>query len=371
MSDDPRTQIAVSVIVPVYNVEAFLAPCLDSLVNAAFDRPMEIVLVDDGSTDSSGAVCQRYVRRYPELFRLLPPAGHQGISVARNTGVRAASGEYFTFVDGDDLVPPNAFHDLYHAAVAQDADVVKGNNTMFNECRSWNASYNTRIDRIYHGQDILAVLYEHRIIRGHTWGRLFRRVRFAAVQCTPGVTMAQDVLYCAEIFQQAQTLAIINKTVYHYRLRRDSTVGRKFESRAYLWWLYSVEESGRFAQIPRQIIRHKQFEIRTLLQLAREARALPIDLLPPVLDAMTGREQSWDIRGVGSLLRQRVSVRSLLHYLAYRRTLQRLRKKLRRCDAGDHSASSPGRAGAEDPAEPCGAHASPREGSSGRTAACP
>lgn len=317
----------------MYNVEPFLAPCLESLLHRAFDRALEVILVNDCSTDQSQAVCERYVHNHPDLFKLISHPDRRGVSVARNTGLRAASGEFFTFVDGDDLVPPNAFQDLYNAALAHDADVVKGNNTIFNDTRSWNAPYNTAAERICRGHDILSVFFDHKIVRGHTWGKLFRRSCFAGIQWAPGVTIAQDVLYCAEIFHHARTLALIDKTVYHYRLRNGGTTNRKFESQAFLWWLYSIETCGRFAKTAHHAIRHKRLETRTLLQITREARHLPVDTLRPVLHEIAARRQSWNLTGLGPVLAQTRSVHSLFQYFVFQRTLRQLQRKLRPTDS--------------------------------------
>jgi CDP-glycerol glycerophosphotransferase len=95
----------ISVVVPVYNVEAFLAPCLDSLAAQTF-ADFEVVMVDDGSTDRSAAIAGEYARR-DARFRLLTQA-NGGLSRARNVGVGAARGQFLAFLDSDDLLPRTA-----------------------------------------------------------------------------------------------------------------------------------------------------------------------------------------------------------------------------------------------------------------------
>src|SRR3954469_20095634 len=102
MSRVPR----ISVVVPMYNVESFLAPCLDSLLAQTLDD-LEVLMVDDGSTDGSTAIAEDYARR-DDRFRLIVQE-NGGLSKARNTGIDAATGEFLAFLDSDDLLPENAY----------------------------------------------------------------------------------------------------------------------------------------------------------------------------------------------------------------------------------------------------------------------
>ena len=113
---------AISVIVPVYNVEGYLPACLDSLLAQTFDD-FEIIVVDDGSTDSSAAIAERFAAAGPERIRVLhKPNG--GLSDARNFGMDRSTGAYLSFVDADDLVMPDMLARLHETAVACDADLV-------------------------------------------------------------------------------------------------------------------------------------------------------------------------------------------------------------------------------------------------------
>lgn len=112
----------VSVIVPIYNMEESLERCLDSLVGQTL-QDMEVLLIDDGSTDSSALIMRDYANRYPSLFRLLfKENGGQGS--ARNYGIGAARGDYIGFVDADDCVVPEMFEKMADAAYEGDADMV-------------------------------------------------------------------------------------------------------------------------------------------------------------------------------------------------------------------------------------------------------
>src|ERR1700712_1426421 len=113
----------ISVVVPVYNVELYLETCLESIAGQTF-RDLEVVMVDDGSTDGSAAIAQRFVDR-DERFRLVTqPNG--GLSKARNTGTDAATGEFLAFVDSDDYLAPNAYELLMGALEQTGSDFATG-----------------------------------------------------------------------------------------------------------------------------------------------------------------------------------------------------------------------------------------------------
>jgi glycosyltransferase involved in cell wall biosynthesis len=127
MTDATSTQARlarplVSVIVPVYQVEAYLETCLESLVHQSL-QAIEIVLIDDGSRDGSAAIVDRYVTKYPSIISA-HRTPNRGLSAARNLGIELSRGVYIGFVDSDDWVHPDMFKALYDCALASDADVV-------------------------------------------------------------------------------------------------------------------------------------------------------------------------------------------------------------------------------------------------------
>lgn len=100
----------ISIVVPVYGVEQYLEECVDSLINQTF-KDIEIILVDDGSPDNCGSICDAFATRYPQI-RVIHQE-NSGLSVARNIGIDSSSGEYICFVDSDDMVAPDYCQRLY------------------------------------------------------------------------------------------------------------------------------------------------------------------------------------------------------------------------------------------------------------------
>src|SRR3954453_3649613 len=115
----------VSVVVPIYNVEDYLEECLDSLAAQTFED-LEVVMVDDSSTDGSAAIAESFAARDPR-FRVVRRAANGGLSAARNTGIDAATGEFLAFVDSDDLVAPDAYEKLVGALDQTGSDFASGN----------------------------------------------------------------------------------------------------------------------------------------------------------------------------------------------------------------------------------------------------
>ena len=112
--------VSVSVIVPVYNAERYLERCVNSIFAQTF-MDYELILVDDGSTDDSGKMCDDYARSNPQVSVFHQT--NQGVSAARQAGLDAATGEYVIFADPDDWVEPTMLEELFEVAINNDADV--------------------------------------------------------------------------------------------------------------------------------------------------------------------------------------------------------------------------------------------------------
>lgn len=115
--------IKVSVIVPVYNVEEYVAECIESILNQSL-KEIEIIIVDDCSTDNSYHICRKYETDNPDKIRLFRHEKNLGLPSARNTGLKHAKGDYIGFVDSDDFIGPDRFKDLFETAMNHDSDIV-------------------------------------------------------------------------------------------------------------------------------------------------------------------------------------------------------------------------------------------------------
>lgn len=209
----------VSVVVPIYNVEAFLRDCLDS-IRAQTYRNLQAILVDDGSTDGSVAIAEEFVAA-DERFRLVRQA-NAGLSAARNTGVPYATGEYLAFVDSDDVLAAHAYETLMQALSASGADFASGGVRRFNS-RGHHRGYPH--DEAITATDLQAhVSNDHRLLRDRTvWNKLFRRSFYDrhAFQFPPG-RLFEDVPVCVPAHAWASSVAVVNEPIYFWRSREGA-----------------------------------------------------------------------------------------------------------------------------------------------------
>ncbi len=223
----------VSVIVPCYNVEKYVAQCIESLVSQTL-KDIEIILVDDGSPDNSGKICDKYKVRDGRIKVIHKKNG--GVSAARNDGLKEASGEYVIFVDSDDYVPQNALKVLYQKAMSTSSDIVLGDVIRLTDdgkeeyAQLFDTTFTTS-DRELIDALVATVLYKHycplppktgaAFGYGGPWNKLVRRQllldhHLSFDESVKG--LFDDILYSAHIMAAAKTVSYVNEAVYYYRL---------------------------------------------------------------------------------------------------------------------------------------------------------
>lgn len=208
----------LSVVIPVYNVEEYLRECLDSLLGQSF-TDFEAVLVDDGSTDGSAALAQRYVRMDPRLRLVRQP--NAGLSAARNAGVRAAHGEYLTFLDADDRLPPDAYATMMGTIERTGSDMVIGKLKRDDgkkqvAMRLMHENHRRRREEIT-VEDLPLILADVFAVN-----KIFRRSFWDEA----GLEFPVDLRYedqptLTRALLTAKKIDVIPETVYFWRIRRD------------------------------------------------------------------------------------------------------------------------------------------------------
>ncbi len=211
----------LSIIIPIYNVEAYLKETLDSVGHQEY-QDYELILVDDGSTDGSGAICDEYARQ-DERVRVI----HQengGVSAARNAGVAAAKGDFIGFVDSDDLIEPDMYAALVKIADEYRADVV--------QCRHNRDGLSERKERkldvvIKDGEQYVRDIFTHRG-REYTnqvslWTKIYRRELFCNIHFPEGQTY-EDEQEAYKLCLKAKKIALVEDELYHYVKREDSII---------------------------------------------------------------------------------------------------------------------------------------------------
>lgn len=207
----------VSLIIPVYNVEKYLPQCLDSVITQTY-RDLEIILVDDGSTDNSGTICDEYARK-DERLKVYHTANH-GLSAARNYGLDRAKGEYIAFLDSDDWFAQNAIQSFLTTAQETNADIVA--------CRFYQEYVGLTTENpgplepfIALGDEVLSSLVLERRVNNTAWNKFYRASLFETVRFPEGIIF-EDIATTWRIFSNCEKLAYIPSCLIHYRKRENS-----------------------------------------------------------------------------------------------------------------------------------------------------
>ena len=211
--------IDISVIIPVYNAEKYLRGCLDSLVNQT-KKEIEIVAVDDGSTDSSVDILNEYKEKYPELFKIiLQPNQRQG--AARNNGMRNSVGKYITFVDSDDSLKADALECLYEKAVAYDCDVVACDADCIYPDKTViiKSGVDFETKEISADQKKKLLLDMYMVI----WNKIYKRELFFDndIFFQPEIWY-EDVLFLNMLISKVKSISFVDKSLYNYYQRENS-----------------------------------------------------------------------------------------------------------------------------------------------------
>lgn len=205
----------VSIIVPVYNVDKFLRKCIESILNQSY-KAIEIILIDDGSIDCSGRICDEYSSKYEQIYVVHQKNG--GVSKARNAGLNLIHGEYFSFVDGDDTIDP-AFIDLMVKEMnCNDVDLVRLSWTRGDSVKTYYAPFDGSGKYIVDLSNLKDLLWFANI-----WG-LFRFDCLKNIRFDEQLKYAEDSLFLFEYFVKSPTkrMILINKPFYHYTITENS-----------------------------------------------------------------------------------------------------------------------------------------------------
>lgn len=215
----------ISVIVPVYNVEKYLEKCVDSILSQTF-KDFEVILVDDGSKDRCGIICDKYESLDNRVKVIHKTNG--GLSSARNSGLEIASGEYVAFVDSDDWIDKSMYKELYNEAKKHNADIVQ---CKFIKAKDENVSiYNNESNEaeVIRNLEALCNLYNEKCIETVvTWNKLYRRYLFNDI-VFPNGKIHEDQFTTYKLLYKANKVVLVDKELYYYRQTPNSIMNSDF-----------------------------------------------------------------------------------------------------------------------------------------------
>ncbi len=206
----------LSVIVPVYNAEAFLVRCLDSLLNQDVED-YEIVCVNDGSTDKSGSILKEYKNAYPQVLTLVEQ-DNQGLPAARNAGMAVAKGNQITFCDSDDYVIPGAYGYILKTFWKEDVDVLKFNSITVDQYvqKEWKETNDVRGKVLYEGRGLRYVV-ERTPNFSFVWSYIYDSAFLSRNQITfRSIRQCEDVAFNLDVYMCDPYVMQVSSNIYRY-----------------------------------------------------------------------------------------------------------------------------------------------------------
>ena len=234
MNNDPL----ISIIIPCFNAEKTLEKCLQSVVQQSYAN-LEIIIIDDGSTDETSLIYNKFQSNDERILVLKQQ--NSGVSKARNTGVKAATGDYICFVDSDDWAELNYCSELYSLLVGENADISIVEASYEDENGNVLCSKPISDEKIFDGNRALVLLLEDQEIQSHPWGKLFKADLLKNVHFPENLKCFEDYSTLFKIFNKAVKVIKSNEKLYHYIQREDSLSHNLSPATAYQFFLAIME----------------------------------------------------------------------------------------------------------------------------------
>ena len=262
----------ISIIVPVYKVEQYLEECVNSILAQTYTN-LEIILVDDGSPDQCGKMCDNYAQKDSRIMVIHQK--NQGMSVARNTGIDAATGGYIGCVDSDDVIHPRMYEFLVKALEAEQADIAICHELAFNEKYEFEQYSGMHIEQVENQKQ----LYSHFLDAwtgpvNFVWNKLYKKELFDGVRFTPGIKM-EDMYIQPDLFSHVSKAVWIQERLYGYRQRQGSIMNAG-KGDVYIFWADALMHQREKIQQLNDTELNAQIDIycyRTLARIQYSAQA--------------------------------------------------------------------------------------------------
>lgn len=216
----------ISVIVPCYNVEPYVSKCIESIINQSYIT-LEIILVDDGSSDNSGKICDEFAQKDNRITVIHKKNG--GLSDARNVGIEIAKGEYFTFIDSDDYITDDYIDSLYELIVTYQAQMsISVFNSFYEGSVPTKDNRKTSLSKVFNSEEALITMFYQKDFDNNACAKLYHRSLFNNIRFPKG-KLYEDLATTYLLIQQCKKIAYTNYKNYYYLLRSNSIEGAPFK----------------------------------------------------------------------------------------------------------------------------------------------
>jgi glycosyltransferase involved in cell wall biosynthesis len=213
----------ITVIVPVFDVEDYLAECVNSVIEQTY-KNLEIILVDDGSKDSSLDICNDFAKKDKRVKVIHKK--NKGVSSARNSALDISSGDFIVFVDGDDFIAKDMIELLYKNLIKNKCDIsICSYVEYFGNTRKVESTNKTKFMSSFFGLE--SILYQCQISNS-PWAKLYKKSLFDGIRFPEDVSVAEDLEVAYKVFSSAKNIIVSPSKKYYYRLRSGSAVNSQF-----------------------------------------------------------------------------------------------------------------------------------------------
>lgn len=224
----------ISIIVPVYNSEVYLKKCLDSLINQTY-KNIEIVIVDDGSSDNSNNICNQYAKKNTKIS--ITRTENHGVSHARNIGIDKCKGKYIVFVDSDDYISNDMIEKLHNVVVKEKADIAMCDIVKVDE--KYNQIFETKNKdkKILSNSEYMYNIFDFDYSYGYPINKIYIKELFKKVKFNENVHFMEDFTFVCDIINNSKKIVYIPDKMYYYLQRKDSAIHSNFNEK----WLSRID----------------------------------------------------------------------------------------------------------------------------------
>lgn len=218
----------ISIVVPIYNVDRYIDRCVETLLHQTYEN-IEVILIDDGSTDSSGAICDNLAMNDFRIKVIHKP--NSGVSSARNAGLDVAQGKYVAFVDPDDYVSATMIEEMLNGYRLSDSDLVCCKRQLFSDTEAPHRVYGSVSGTMSSLDAIKHFLLWDGEITSFVWDKLYKRELLQDIRFSTELMVGEDSVFVFEYLRRCSAVHIVDSYLYYYYLRADSAIGNSYSEK--------------------------------------------------------------------------------------------------------------------------------------------
>lgn len=234
----------ISLIIPCYNAEFSLEKCLKSVIEQDYPT-LEIIIIDDGSTDNSSKIYEEFQRKYQRIKIIKQE--NAGVANARNKGIKIANGEYLCFVDSDDWVEKNYCSELYRLLISESADISIIEASYENLDGEIIFQKPTSSEKVFDGNRALVLLLEDKVLQSHPWGKLYKVSFLKNINFPENLKCFEDYSTLFKVFDKAIKVVKSNEKLYHY-IQHDDSLSHNLSPETSYHFFLAIMETFKFCE---------------------------------------------------------------------------------------------------------------------------